>query len=337
MQDKTLSLGARYTTRALSRTDFDAVLAVMNAHERTIENHPLTTAEQLEKEWNDPEYDFNTTQAVFTPDDELIAFVSLGIPKQTPVRPFVEVFFRLEEVDDSVVAALLAWAEQTSNRVFDEVPEDARVTLVAGAESSEARYKACLEAAGYRPTGQAWHKMLIEMESKPEALTWPPDVQVITAAGYDDLRAIFEAQVDSFQDHRGYIETDRDTDFKRWLYYNVEDEKIYDPSLWFLALVDGQIAAVNLARPYNISEPDEGYVHILGTRREYRGRGIAKALLVHSFREFWERGKRKVSLYVDGSSKTGADKLYVRAGMHVARIYETYEKMLRDGVELSVQ
>ena len=34
---------------------------------------------------------------------------------------------------------------------------------------------------------------------------------------------------------------------------------------------------------------------------------------------------------------TGATRLYERAGMHVARIYVSYEKELRAGIELSTQ
>jgi hypothetical protein len=37
---------------------------------------------------------------------------------------------------------------------------------------------------------------------------------------------------------------------------------------------------------------------------------------------------------VDASSLTGAVRLYERAGMHVARQYDRYEKELRSGKEL---
>ena len=72
-------------------------------------------------------------------------------------------------------------------------------------------------------------------------------------------------------------------------------------------------------------------------RRPWRHMGLGMALLLHSFREFYRRGTHKVGLSVDSQNLTGATRLYERAGMHVARQYDTYQKELRPGVELSTQ
>lgn len=52
---------------------------------------------------------------------------------------------------------------------------------------------------------------------------------------------------------------------------------------------------------------------------------------------FYRRGKRKMALYVDAQSLTGASRLYERAGMHVVRQFDQYEKELRAGIEQSTQ
>lgn len=56
-----------------------------------------------------------------------------------------------------------------------------------------------------------------------------------------------------------------------------------------------------------------------------------------TFGEFFKRGIRNVYLGVDAQSLTGATRLYERAGMHVIRQYNSYEKELRAGKELSTQ
>jgi len=60
-------------------------------------------------------------------------------------------------------------------------------------------------------------------------------------------------------------------------------------------------------------------------------------LLRHSFNEFYQRGNRKVGLGVDAENLTGALRLYEKAGMHIYRQYNSYEKELRAGKEISVQ
>ena len=67
-----------------------------------------------------------------------------------------------------------------------------------------------------------------------------------------------------------------------------------------------------------------------GGAAKWRKRGLGLALLLHTFNEFYQRGDRTVGLGVDAQSLTGATRLYEKAGMHVTRQYDTYEKVIRD-------
>ena len=60
-----------------------------------------------------------------------------------------------------------------------------------------------------------------------------------------------------------------------------------------------------------------GWVRSLWVRRPWRKRGLGNALLLNAFRQFHERGERRVGLGVDAESPTGATRLYERAGMRV--------------------
>ena len=61
----------------------------------------------------------------------------------------------------------------------------------------------------------------------------------------------------------------------------------------------------------------------------WRGQGYAKALLLHAFREFYDRGLPRVTLGVDAENPTGATHLYERVGMHVEHENVVYEKDAR--------
>ena len=54
----------------------------------------------------------------------------------------------------------------------------------------------------------------------------------------------------------------------------------------------------------------------------------ARALLLHSFREFRRRGQPQVTLGVDAANPTGATRLYESVGMHVLREDIVWEKVL---------
>jgi ribosomal protein S18 acetylase RimI-like enzyme len=58
----------------------------------------------------------------------------------------------------------------------------------------------------------------------------------------------------------------------------------------------------------------EAYVAKVGTRREYRGRGLATILLRHCLVAYRDAGYDEASLDVDSANPTGALGIYERAG-----------------------
>jgi len=66
----------------------------------------------------------------------------------------------------------------------------------------------------------------------------------------------------------------------------------WDPSLVFLADVDG----ASVGYLVGFLEETSGFVGMLGVLKEHRGRGIATALLRHSFLDFARRGRKDVRL-----------------------------------------
>jgi ribosomal protein S18 acetylase RimI-like enzyme len=104
------------------------------------------------------------------------------------------------------------------------------------------------------------------------------------------------------------------------------DNPQFDPELWLLAEDDGEIAGISLCQRQRSADPALGWVQTLGVRPPWRRRGLATALLQHSFAELQRRGARRAGLGVDAENPTGAVRLYERAGMHVDRRNDTWEK-----------
>jgi mycothiol synthase len=177
--------------------------------------------------------------------------------------------------------------------------DDAAVALFAG--------------RGYREV-RRFYDMAIELESPPPAAVIP-DGLVLDAFREEDARAFNDAIHEAFRDHWEWS----GLPFEEWW----ELRKSEDHSLWFVVRDGDEIAAAvrNESERYG-----GGYVAVIGVRRAWRGRGLAKALLHRTFGEFWERGIRRVTLGVDAESPTGATKLYESVGMHVESVNVVYEK-----------
>ena len=102
----------------------------------------------------------------------------------------------------------------------------------------------------------------------------------------------------------------------------------FDPTLWFLAWDRDELAGFALDYPQLGTDSGLGHVNWLGVRKPWRRRGLAEALLRHSFRELYARGKPRTALGVDAQNVTGALRVYERVGMHVTHRFGTWQKEL---------
>ena len=91
---------------------------------------------------------------------------------------------------------------------------------------------------------------------------------------------------------------------------------------------------MSLCYPNAENDSRKGLVGALGVRKAWRQRGLGLAILLHSFRVFWDNDIPIVTLGVDADSLTGATRLYEKAGMHVHKTMATFEKRLREGEDL---
>lgn len=230
-------------------------------------------------------------------------------------------------------SALMDWAEERARSSLSLAPDNTLVKIELGCQNSDEASKALFLERGFSAA-----RLSLTMErSLADAIPVPvlPPGIVIRPMRPGEERAIYAADQEAFRDHRGFIETPFEEGFARSQTYN-QNNPHYDPTLWFLAMDGDEIAGMSLCAPHTEDFPD-GWVDTLAVRRPWRKQGLGLALLHHSFRELRERGLPRVGLSVDAHSLTGATRLYERAGMHATRQFVLFEKVLRDGVDLSTQ
>ena len=174
---------------------------------------------------------------------------------------------------------------------------------------------AMFNAESFVRVRQFW-RMEIEMTSPPDRPVWPAGITLRTLQLDQDERLVHATIGEAFADHWGYVARS----FEDWLQEVVHADN-FDPTLTFIASDGNEVAGVVVCRHRDIA-----WVGQLAVRRKWRKRGLGLALLLQAFDEFYQRGDRTVGLGVDAQSLTGATRLYEKAGMHVTRQYDTYEK-----------
>ncbi|MCP4363002.1 MAG: GNAT family N-acetyltransferase [Chloroflexi bacterium] len=234
---------------------------------------------------------------------------------------------------------MLGWAEARCRESLPRVPDGIRMTMVANTISSDAERHGQLERACFKLI-RHFFDMKIKLDTRPPTPQWPEGVTLFHYQTMEEVLAnlemIMKAVNESFRDHFGFVERSMEQVIELWTHRIATDTE-FDPTLWFLAMDGDEVAGTSLCRRCSWEDPEEAYVAILAVRRSWRRHGLGLALLHHSFGEFYRRGKPRAGLGVDAGSLTGAVGLYERAGMHVTRQYDAYEKELRAGEDIRVQ
>lgn len=323
------------TMRAATLDDLEQAVPMFNACARAMTGRDEFSVEQYRGEWQDPAINLETdTRVVLTPEGQLVGCMEVW--NSTP-HVFNWVWGRVhpDYSGQGIGSALLEWAEERMRRSLDKAPAGDLVTAMLATPTVNEAAKALFLDQGYLPV-RHHYTMEIALDGPPPTPAWAEGITVRSVASEAEQEAVYLADQEAFRDHWGFVETPFEEGFERWM-SRVRTNPNYDPSLWFLAMDGEEIAGISLCEQTTVEDPTMGWVSTLAVRRPWRRRGVGLALLHHSFGELYRRGQRGVGLGVDASSLTGATRLYERAGMHVARQYDSYEKELRPGIDRRTQ
>jgi len=226
--------------------------------------------------------------------------------------------YRLDGVVDpawrrrGIGRAILAESERIAR---ERASVDAHPSPVLGSWSWESQPgdRALLEAAGFEPARWFFDMVRPTLDEVADvALPEGLDVRPVDLAS---APAVWAADIDAFADHWGGFDHS-EANLQRWL-----ESPNTDLSLWVIAFDGDEIAGGVV----NSIDPDQnaalgvrrGWLNSVFTRRAWRRRGLATALVGASLGRLRERGMTSAALGVDADNPNGALGLYERLGFAV--------------------
>jgi mycothiol synthase len=204
---------------------------------------------------------------------------------------------------------LLSWLEERARQEFGK-PEDGIAQLLRTSCAAHQSDRITLfekhgfTAARYSYTMQRDLERLPPTPSLPanvELLPWSP---ALDGAAMRAFRAAFQGQWGVPQ---------MTPELWQEFFTGVPQ---FHPELSCLALAGGEVVGfcVNW-----VKEPSQGWIEALGVLREWRGSGVATALLTHSLQVFSKAGLDLAGLDVDAENPTGALRLYKKLGFEAVK------------------
>jgi mycothiol synthase len=325
-----------FQARPVVLDDLEAAVELFNRCGVAQTGHPEATLAQLRGEWELPDFDLqNSTRAVFTADGRIVAYNEVWDMQKIPNRIWIWGRVHPDYLGRGIGSYLMDWAETRAQQAIPRVPAGARVSFQVATPSGYQPAVGFFEKRGYKLIRHFWN-MQIDLTAEPPPPQLPGGLIIRSMVPDKEERAVIWATRDAFKDHWGFTEQPFEEEYERRRHFMANDPD-YDPRLWLVVMDGEEIAGVSLCRLKTAGDPEMGWINTLGVRRPWRRQGLGVALLQQSFRELYLRGQRRVGLGVDADSLTGATRLYEKAGMVVSRQYNTYEKELRPGQELSRQ
>jgi mycothiol synthase len=230
-----------------------------------------------------------------------------------------------EQGGRGVGKALFDWSEARLREIASDHDDPPEKLFEVWANDDNKGATALARAAGYEAITYAAEMVRPSVDDLPDHRL--PEGLEIRPVTEDQVREIWEADVEAFRDHWGYVEQ-TEADYERFLAFPYTDS-----SLWKIAWDDegvaGQVKSFIDTAQNEQHGRQRGWTEAIATSRRWRRRGVAKALIVESIRELAKRGMKEVALGVHTENPNGAYDLYSGLGYEVVRTWTTYRKPLR--------
>lgn len=185
-----------------------------------------------------------------------------------------------------------------------------------------------LEKLGFTRVRE-FSRMTRSLEALPSGVGENPDVELVKLGKTrEDASLLTRLANDAFSehfDHRDGVAEEEEFWMKHAADLGYSDETV-------VARLEGKPVGF-LISGYNEKENEHlglkrGWLYSIGVLKPFRGRGLAKRLMLHGMERLAAQGLTEAALGVDNSNVTGAFRLYEALGFKVARRSYAYELKL---------
>jgi len=320
--------------RSLRPEDLPAWAAVAAAAESVDQTGENYDADDFAEQLQDPLLDVEAGTRAVWDGDELIAVGLLWCGSTGD--PWHRMFF-----DGTVHPAyrrrgigrdLMLWALRTAPRLSEVRHPGRPLQLHVEASELNAGKAVLFERAGFTPRRWFFAMGRDLADAVPEVTIH----EGLRITGFDfayDLEAL-DVRNEAFADHWGSTAVSEET----WRRGHT-GARSFRPDLSFLALADAtertarpQVVAILLAHHYEadtaVTGRREAWISTIGTRRAWRRRGVATALIGAALGEAKRQGFARAALGVDADSPTGALSVYHTTGFLVEQRHRRYVREL---------
>jgi len=188
----------------------------------------------------------------------------------------------------------------------------------------DAAFSKALAAHEFKPV-RFMNRMIRDLNESIEVPPMPEGLEVRPVAE-SQYRAVFKALDEAFQDHWGHAP------LREEMIEGLMASPNFKPALWLVAWDGHEVAAGILNtvdetanQQFNLKR---GMTDPIFTRRAWRKRGLARALLMRSLQMFKELSMTEAMLGVDTQNPSGAYTLYESCGFRSTQKSVIYEKLL---------
>ncbi|MER7210601.1 GNAT family N-acetyltransferase [Streptosporangium sp. NPDC000239] len=212
---------------------------------------------------------------------------------------------------------LMNWTLQAGRRVHEGLFPGRPLSLHVYVHDGNEGAGAVARAAGMLPV-RTFHVMTRDLAAPLPESHLPEGLKIVPYG--DDLEeAAREVRNAAFADHWGSTPHTAES----WREKLIRLEAFSGKDSFVVQEESGRSVGILLTFYYaadtEVTGVREAWVQTVATLEDWRGRGVAGALLAHALAHFRSEGYGKAALSVDTGNATGAPGVYLRAGFEVSR------------------
>lgn len=326
------SLGNEFVTRPGTMDDLDAYLELWNLVARQVLGRDDYTRHEVLMGWKATDWSPEThAHLVLTQTGQLVGFVDVTDDQVAYGVSRLNLVVHPDYEQTPVGAYLVEWAEARIKPLLATVPPEQSVMLRSMVRQGTTQAEQILAHGGFKIV-RHFLRMGFEFDESPAPALWPAGAYIRPFVAGEDDHAVYSCIRAAFVSGWGRVSVPFDDGLRSWRQWNWEQPGI---EAWMLPVVvndAGEVIATANCSAVVGDMPGYGWLGNLAVLPEYRGRGIAQAILQHCLGEFYTHEFKGLALGVDAENETGAVRLYEKVGMQAVMRFDMWAKTLREGV-----